>query len=490
MNLLNRLKDIHNKIKVSVSSISTSLLKKTVITALAVSAISIHTVSASEENGMFETVYHVYMNDTYIGTVSDQSVINQVIADKMSEYKEKYGNYEFELGKDVTYIPEFVYRKSVDNERTAEKLRETLSVETEAVAIVVNDKPAVYVKSKEDADKVLEQLKLSYVSAEQLKLIEEQKASNQPLPPLKESESRIIDVQMVEDVKLETQMVEPSQLMSVEDTVNYLKKGTLEEKKYVVQEGEVLGSIASKHNLSLKQLLALNPGVTEDTLLQIGQELNVTVYEPLVHIVVQKEVNKKETIPYKKEVIEDKSLFKGETRVKQEGQNGERSVTYVITETNGIQTSKQIKEDKILKEPVNHIVIKGTKVIPSRGTGNFSWPTVGGYISSKQGYRWGKFHKGIDIARPSNYTIKAADNGVVTFAGWDGGYGKKIVINHKNGFKTVYAHLNTINVSVGQTVSKGQKIGVMGSTGNSTGTHLHFEVYKNGALQNPLDYLH
>lgn len=99
-------------------------------------------------------------------------------------------------------------------------------------------------------------------------------------------------------------------------------------------------------------------------------------------------------------------------------------------------------------------------------------------------------HKGIDIARPANRNILAADNGVVEFAGYDnGGYGNKIIINHNNGMKTVYAHLSSISVSVGQTVEKGKVIGIMGSTGNSTGIHLHFELYKNGALQNPLDYL-
>jgi murein DD-endopeptidase MepM/ murein hydrolase activator NlpD len=143
----------------------------------------------------------------------------------------------------------------------------------------------------------------------------------------------------------------------------------------------------------------------------------------------------------------------------------------------------------VLTEPVPHIVVKGTKEIPSRGTGNLAWPTVGGYISSEQGQRWGRFHKGIDIARPSNRTIKAADNGKVVSAGYDGGYGNKIVIDHQNGLRTVYAHLDSIGVSVGQTVSQGSAIGVMGSTGNSTGVHLHFEVYKNGALQNPSNYL-
>lgn len=98
-------------------------------------------------------------------------------------------------------------------------------------------------------------------------------------------------------------------------------------------------------------------------------------------------------------------------------------------------------------------------------------------------------HKGIDIAGPSNRTIKAADNGVVVSAGRDGTYGNKVVVNHNNGMKTIYAHLSSISVKVGQTVEKGSKLGVMGSTGRSTGIHLHFEVYKNGALQNPMDYL-
>jgi murein DD-endopeptidase MepM/ murein hydrolase activator NlpD len=106
------------------------------------------------------------------------------------------------------------------------------------------------------------------------------------------------------------------------------------------------------------------------------------------------------------------------------------------------------------------------------------------------GYRWSRLHKGIDIARPSNRTIKAADNGIVVSAGWDsGGYGNKIIIDHQNGYRTVYAHLASISVSVGQTVQEGSKIGVMGSTGDSTGVHLHFEVYKNGRLENPLSHL-
>ncbi|HLO13141.1 MAG TPA: peptidoglycan DD-metalloendopeptidase family protein, partial [Pseudoneobacillus sp.] len=174
------------------------------------------------------------------------------------------------------------------------------------------------------------------------------------------------------------------------------------------------------------------------------------------------------------------------TKVKQEGQEGLRAVTYVVSKQNGVLVKKQTVKEDILSNPVKKVVLRGTKVIPSRGEGSMVWPVSGGYVSSQMGYRWNRMHKGIDIARPSDRTIKAADNGVVIFAGWDGGYGNKIIVDHQNGYKTVYGHLAEIDVNVGQTVPKGSKIGVMGSTGDSTGVHLHFEVYKNGALVNPL----
>jgi murein DD-endopeptidase MepM/ murein hydrolase activator NlpD len=306
---------------------------------------------------------------------------------------------------------------------------------------------------------------------------------------LKDNETRILDVRAVENVSFDTEKVSPDEIMSVEEAVTFLQKGTLEEKKYVVNEGDVLGTIANNHGLALNQFLDLNPGLTEDTVVKIGQEVNVKALKPFVKIIVEKEENRKEAIAFANETVNDESMPKGETTVKQEGKNGERSVTYRISTENGATISSTVTNEVVLTEPVSHIVVKGTKVIPSRGTGNLAWPTVGGYISSQQGQRWGRAHKGIDIARPSNRTIKAADNGKVVSAGYNGGYGNKIVIDHQNGLRTVYAHLASIDVSVGQTVSQGSAIGVMGSTGNSTGIHLHFEVYKNGSLENPMSYL-
>ena len=154
-----------------------------------------------------------------------------------------------------------------------------------------------------------------------------------------------------------------------------------------------------------------------------------------------------------------------------------------------MRTARVLTSEDMLIAPKEYVVVVGTKVIPSVGTGTFAWPTIGGYVSSKKGHRWGRKHEGIDIARPSNYTIKASDNGVVTTAGRHSTYGNYVVVDHNNGYETLYAHLSKISVSVGQVVEQGSAIGVMGSTGRSTGTHLHFEVHKNGAVMNPLAYL-
>lgn len=130
------------------------------------------------------------------------------------------------------------------------------------------------------------------------------------------------------------------------------------------------------------------------------------------------------------------------------------------------------------------------QLTPDAGTvvasGAFVWP-AGGQIS--QGFAW--YHKGIDIANKSAPDIVAADAGTIVVAGWpDGyGYGNRVVIDHGNGYRTLYGHLSRIYVVPGQTVGRGSAIGKMGSTGRSTGTHLHFEVMKNGVYLGPLSVL-
>ena len=160
------------------------------------------------------------------------------------------------------------------------------------------------------------------------------------------------------------------------------------------------------------------------------------------------------------------------------------------------EKTKKLKEkDRNLARKEADLVVdaKGEIIHTSNSNAILAWPTKGGYISSTFGSRWGRQHKGIDIARTDRSTsppIIAAESGTVKQTGnKNNGYGNMVVIDHGNGLNTLYAHMSSIDVKVGQKVKRGEKIGVMGSTGNSTGIHLHFEVHENGRPQNPIPYL-
>ncbi len=121
------------------------------------------------------------------------------------------------------------------------------------------------------------------------------------------------------------------------------------------------------------------------------------------------------------------------------------------------------------------------------GNGTFIWPTTDTWLS---GYDYSSIHHGIDIDGEINYPIYASDSGVVVYAGWsESGYGNLIILDHGNGWQTVYGHLNSIAVSCAESVGQGYTIGYLGTTGNSTGPHLHFEIRLDGNYQNPWNLL-
>jgi len=120
---------------------------------------------------------------------------------------------------------------------------------------------------------------------------------------------------------------------------------------------------------------------------------------------------------------------------------------------------------------------------------NFRRPLMHLTVSSHFGHRWGRMHRGVDFSAPYGVAIYAANAGTVVYSGWEQGYGKLVIIDHGNGVRTKYAHCSKLNVSVGDWIEKGERIARVGSTGHSTGPHLHFEVVVNGQTRNPLNYL-
>ena len=190
-------------------------------------------------------------------------------------------------------------------------------------------------------------------------------------------------------------------------------------------------------------------------------------------------------------------LYKGQTKVKQEGRKGRKEVIKEVTKENGQTVEEQVLEETLLEEPEPEITLKGTKERPKPaelasakvGTGKMTAPVSQLNVTSSFGPRWGRTHLGVDLAMPQGSSICAADGGTVIFTGYCGSYGNLVKLDHGNGIITYYAHCSQILAEQGSRVKKGDPIAKVGSTGNSTGPHLHFEVRVNGENVDPMGYL-
>ncbi|PIS31647.1 hypothetical protein COT42_00555 [Candidatus Saganbacteria bacterium CG08_land_8_20_14_0_20_45_16] len=211
----------------------------------------------------------------------------------------------------------------------------------------------------------------------------------------------------------------------------------------------------------------------------------------------QKSTQKKQLLQSKTKEI--KSLAEEISQKKQEitKQASEKSQVYEQLKVRRKTYEAKIAELGKSSKDLEVLILKkaaGSRDGVVRGSGQLTWPLIG-KITSRFGWRrhplWGRrdFHTGVDIAAKYGTPIKAADSGEVIFAGWWDGYGKAIVINHGHSISTVYGHQSRLYKKVGDTVVKGQVIGLVGSTGYSTGPHLHFEVRLKGKPQDPMPYL-
>ncbi|OLS01450.1 peptidoglycan DD-metalloendopeptidase family protein [Tissierella creatinophila] len=210
---------------------------------------------------------------------------------------------------------------------------------------------------------------------------------------------------------------------------------------------------------------------------------------PLITVITTEEVEWIKDIDYETEIKEDPNMYDTKETLEAKGVPGENKIITQQIKHNGKIIEKQVISEEVMKSPTNRVIVKGTKETPKTApTGSFVMPTRG-RLSSSFGERWGRMHRGIDIAKENGSDIKAADGGVVSFSGVMGTYGNMIEIDHENGYKTRYAHCSKLLFSPGEGVYQGQVIAKVGSTGRSTGPHVHFEVIKNGVHQNPSNYL-
>ena len=465
--------------------ISATSLLIILITLLALIVIESPVVYANSDKEL-TTIYHVYLTDDYIGSVDDQSIIEQHISDKLESMNHSDDNYTYGYEQELLFIPERVFYTNLNIDQVLEVLDQELIIDIQATTVQFGDNILGHFASTAEAEQAIFDYKNLYVDEDTLNRLADE-ADDQI--ELEIGESIITDVALSEEVTFFESIVSKTDLLTVKEAVRLLEKGTLEDMIHQVAAGDTLYAIGERYNLSEQQLFDLNAELDINGVLQLDQEINVTDYVPLVNVVVFEEERKEEVIKAEKKTEQTDELYLGETKRKQVGEDGKKELHLAIEKVNGKVVEREVLSENIIKEVQHEITLEGTKVIPSRGTGDFAWPAVGGYISSHYGPRWGSHHNGIDIARPTNRNIIATDNGVVETVTSHSGYGNYIVINHNNGYKTLYAHLSSMDVSVGDTVPQGTKIGVMGTTGRSTGVHLHFEVIKDGSKIDPMNVL-
>lgn len=425
------------------------------------------------------TSYAVVIDGKTMGQISSAAALNQALAATKEKVQQEtgleittsYNTVEAEVGHHF-------FTAKMDNKELTALLEEEVEWLAPGAVININNGEIQFaVATEADGQKVLDKLKEAATA------------------DLGDAVVKSVDFQ--EDVNIEAGNVKVSEIQSPEKILEQIQKGKEEVKTHIVEEGESFWMIAHNNDLSVDELQKLNADTVPEKL-QIGQEILLTKQEPLVSVVVTKEITVEETIAHSTEYKDTSSLLKGESKVVTQGSDGKKTVTYEIKEANGSTLEKNVVKEVVVSEPVTEVVNRGTGSIQisSRsaynsggGSGTLAWPLSSNKITSPYGTRSRGFHSGIDLAAKTGTSVYAAAGGTVELASWYYGYGNCVVINHGNGVKTRYAHLSAYKVSVGTTVSRGQLIALSGNTGNSTGPHLHFEVIVNGVTKNPVNYL-
>lgn len=417
-------------------------------------------------------VYAVKVNDKTVGYVKAANDYEKALeAIKKSDGENPLKALSLNRMKD----PGEKFMTSDEIEKVA---REELKLKMPGVIIYADGNEVARVESLEAANKVMDEVQKYYLNKLNFK------------------EYAILSTNIKEKVTTNKTLMEPEKVLGVDETVQKIVNGKGIEKTYTIKQGDTIWDIAFSNGMSIEEIQAANPNVNLDKI-SIDQKIKLALSEPYLNVEVVADVKTVEDVPYTVKNVDDSKMYKGSSKVTTRGKSGSSQVEKKVTVLNGNVTKEEVVASKLISPAVQQVVAVGTKVRSKRSsgsytasssTGTFGWPARGS-ITSRFGRRWGELHTGLDIAVPRGTTVTAADSGVVSFAGWNGGYGYCVIINHKNGYQTLYGHNSKLSVKVGQNVSKGQKVASSGSTGRSTGPHVHFEVRKNGVAQNPQRYL-
>lgn len=467
-------------------------------------------------------LYRVYLKGETIGYIKNIELLEEYIDNEQTEIKEKYGVDKVFLPNDLDIKKEITYGKKVSTEKEIyEKIKdvspfaidgykvtikgleivseeESETAAEESSELTIQPDVVVYVLDKEVFDKALKKTVNVFISEKNYNNF-----INNTQPEIKDVGTIIEDVYiknriLISEARIST---ENNIFTSEEDLSKFLLFGTTEtQASYIVKAGESISEIADKNKLSVKEFLIVNPEFTAETnLLYEGEKVNVGLINPLFVLVEENHTVELQDEIYETKIEYDNTMLVGYEKVKQNGVNGKARLTKKIQKENGEISSVVVTKREVVTPSIPRIILKGNVTVPKPGNvGVWAWPTTRPYCITSY-FAWRvlngrrSHHDAIDISCSGRGSpIYAANNGIVEVATYHKTNGNYVIINHNNGFYSLYAHMDSLKVVPGQVVSIGQQIGTMGASGYAFGTHLHFGISAGypfrGTFYNPLDF--
>lgn len=467
MKLDQRIKNFSYKLKEI--KFNNNRLRKSLALVIAVGVVGMSYVSYSINDTRTKAV-NVFLGEEQIGVVRTQEEAleayeelekNLVDTYKMSVSIDKDLHFEETNAKDDALTSLSMIKSNI---------KSNINVEVKGFELLVDGESFGVFKSKEEVESILNTIKEPFIEDE-------------------ERESVITESSFLESIDIGEKKVNFSKLADPETTIGSIRQGKDEMRTHIVEVGESYWLIARMYDTHVEDLLNANPGQDPEKL-QPGDEVKLFVPTPLLTVVTNEDLQYTEETDYETEVENDDSLYKNQKNIIVKGEKGLSEIKATEIRHNGILFEKDITEEIVIEAPITEKILQGTKELPKTAAkGSFIVPTSG-RMTSPYGMRSGRMHRGVDLANSSGTSVYAADGGKVSFSGYSGSYGYMVEINHENGYVTRYAHNSKLLVKAGERVYRGQLISKMGSTGRSTGSHLHFEVIVNGTHKNPSRYIY
>ena len=420
---------------------------------------------------LYSTSYAVIIDGQEVGVVADQSVVDQAIHTVEARGSQLLG-YQYQVEDNIDYNFTLTLKSDLSEPQEISNFfysqLSQISDQLRVYEVAVDGRVIGTVKDQAALNTMLDDFKSQYVTED------------------------TTSADFVENLTVTTAYA-VDDLMTVDQVEQALMANTTGETTYTVVKGDTYNGIAYRNDMSLSDLMALNPDASLNRLM-VGDVLNVKEIIPTLSVRTTEQVTYTEPIPCPVEEVKDDSMYKGDSKVVTQGQEGEALISADVVYVNGYERERNVTGSETLREPTVTVKAVGTKERPKTASkGTYTWPVrshrINSYFGGRNIFGSYSFHSGIDLHAAYGESVMAADGGTVTKAGWSSGYGNLVVIRHDNGTETYYAHNSSITVSVGQKVYQGQVVAKAGSTGRSTGVHCHFEVRVRGTAVNPLNYL-